>query len=132
MTRVSLAHLGPDALKQAIEQIGSQKPKRSKYSNVRTEYESDQGFVRTYDSKGEADHAAKLDYGIRAALIKWWLPQVTIPLPGGVKYRADFMVAWADGRITFQDFKGADTQDSINKRKQVLQFFGIDVEIVKR
>lgn len=137
----SISSLGPAAQRQIIEQIAmdnqrraeaATKPvKRSKYGNIRTEYKSCQGFSRIYDSKGEAGHAAMLDQGIVAGLVRLWLPQVTIPLQGGVKYRADFLVVWADGRIVFQDFKGTDTQESINKRKQVREGFSIDVEIVK-
>lgn len=105
--------------------------KRTKYGAIRTTYSSVQGFTRTFDSKGEARHAELLDGGIKAGLVSWWLPQVTIPLQGGVKYRADFQVMWADGRLVFQDFKGADTQASINKRKQVAEGFGITVELVR-
>lgn len=109
-------------------------PKPSKYRNRRTVYRSIQGFERTYDSKKEADFAANLDHQLRAGLIGWWLPQPSFPLPGGVTYRADFLIMNMVLRIPqFYDVKGGarDTQASINKRKQVKDLFGIDVEIVK-
>ena len=132
-SRVSLVNLGPDALRQAKEQILAQArpPKKSKYSNVRTAYKSTQGFERIYDSKGEARYAATLDHGIEAGLIKWWLPQVPIPLPGGVKLVVDFLVQWTD-RLAFMDFKGVLTREAANKIKQANSLFGIDVELVRK
>lgn len=104
-------------------------PKRSKYGAVKTVYRSIQGFERTYDSKREAAFAAELDLRIKAGDVAWWLPQVPIPLPGGVTYRADFMVMLTV--LRFYDVKGFDTPASILKRKQVKALFGIDVEIVR-
>ena len=129
---ISLDKLGPLARQQAIEKIGAQEAKKPKYGNKRTPYRSRQGFSRIYDSGGEARYASILDQGIDTGLIKWWLPQVTFPLPGKVSYRADFLIVWADGRISVQDFKGFDTQESRNKRKQVLDLFGVDVELVRK
>jgi hypothetical protein len=165
----SVLSLGPDAQRQAREQIvadeqrralaakpicgtclgtgimprfdgrdcrcpecrGSGEPgTRRKFGNIPTVYKSTQGFERRYDSTGEANYAATLDQGIAAGLVKWWLPQVAFPLPGGVTYRCDFVVQWTD-RLAVIDFKGADTQSSINKRKQVKACFGIEVELVR-
>lgn len=108
-------------------------PARSKYGAIRTEYRSTQGFARIYDSKLEANHAATLDLLIRAGEVARWLPQVPIPLPGGVKLVVDFLV-WPQGggEPTWQDCKGTETQASKNKRKQTKDLFGIDVEIVRR
>ncbi len=128
----SLMQLGPAARAQAIAQIQGEGPKRSKYGNHKTPYKSRQGFKRTYDSALEARHAAQFDLGIETGLIKWWLPQVPFPLPGKVTYRADFLVAWADGRLSVIDAKGHDTQSSTNKRKQVADLFGIEVELVRK
>lgn len=106
------------------------KPKRAKYGNTRTAYRSDQGFERVYDSKAEAAYAMMLDRGRVSGLVLWWLPQVAVPLTGGVIYRMDFLVQWTD-RLAFVDVKGTDTQASINKRKQVKACFGIEVEVVR-
>jgi Protein of unknown function (DUF1064) len=106
-------------------------PKRaSKYNAVRTAYKSVQGFERVYDSKAEAEFASSLDLMIQCKGVIRWLPQIPIPLPGGVKYVADFLVFYTDGAHKYFDVKGRDTQASINKRKQVKAMFGIDVEIV--
>jgi len=129
----SLMQLGPAARAQAIAQIQGEGPKRSKYGNRKTPYKSRQGFKRTYDSALEARHAAQFDLGIETGLIKWWLPQVPFPLPGkNRKYRADFLVIWADGRVSVIDAKGADTQMSKLKRDQVAELFGVEVELVRK
>jgi hypothetical protein len=133
----SLASLGPDARRQAVAQITAQAalevaaPKRSKFGNRRTAHKSIQGFERIYDSKLEAGYAEVLDQDIRIGMVKWWTPQPRFPLPGGVVYVADFLVAHIDG-LRVVDTKGSDTQSSINKRKQVLACFGLEVEIVRR
>lgn len=118
------------ATSKAAERIYGPK-RKSKFNNTRTPHKSVQGFERVYDSKAEAAWAAQLDIGIQCDLVRWWLPQPSIPLPGGVVYRADFLVQYSD-RLAFVDVKGKDTQASINKRKQVKDLFGIDVELVRK
>lgn len=138
---ISLADLGPAARAQAVSKIAADVARhppgiilksghRNKYGAERTPYRSRQGFERVYDSKKEANQAMYLDGLIRSGSLKWWLPQVPIPLPGGVKYIADFLIGWSDGTVTFRDTKGKMTQASKNKIKQVKAMFGIDVEIV--
>ena len=104
--------------------------KLTKYRNVATIYKSVQGFERRYDSKKEAEQAAKFDNLLKIGMIAWWLPQISVPLPGGVIYRADFLVCWTKTGLQWFDVKGRDTQASINKRKQVKALYGISVEIV--
>ena len=137
--------LGPDVQRQIAEDY-RKRPVRSetdkawraayppetqprKYRNTPTIYKSIQGFERRYDSKKEAAHAAHLDHLIKCGPVSWWLPQVSIPLPGGVIYRADFLVMWRASGPSFVDVKGRDTQASINKRKQVFALYGITVEL---
>jgi hypothetical protein len=106
---------------------------RNKYNAKRTEYTSPLNGTRTYDSKAEAAYAAKLDIDRAAGIIDWWLPQVPIRLPGGVTYRADFLVNhWADGGddLEFVDVKGRDTAMSKLKRKQVADLYGIEIKVV--
>lgn len=131
---VSTSSIGERYQRQLAEKLQSQisratDQKPSKYRNKKTVYKSIQGFERRYDSKKEAAYAADLDKLIRAKDVLWWLPQVSIPLPGGVVYRADFLVHRNRG-VEFVDVKGRDTQASINKRKQVKALFGIYVRIV--
>jgi hypothetical protein len=140
----SIADFSPVYQRQIAEKLGQQKTVvraplplpanleyQSKFGNRRTAYKSVQGFERAYDSALEARTAAMYDLGINTGLIKAWLPQVPFLLPGGVRYVADFLVLWADGRVAFVDAKGRDTQASINKRKQVLALYGIEIELVR-
>lgn len=128
---ISLSDLSPSAQAQAARQIvGDIEGKPNKYHAQKCRYKSTQGFERVFDSKKEAAEAVKLDLALRAGIIKWWLPQVPIPLPGGVRYIADFLIGDLSGGVRWRDAKGRDTQASINKRRQVLAIYGIAVEIV--
>ena len=40
-------------------------------------------------------------------------------LPGGVRYTADFLVFWADGRVTVEDVKGMRTESYKAKKRMV-------------
>lgn len=104
----------------------------SKFNNRRTEVKSVQGFTYMADSALEARQAQQYDLGVTTKLIKWWQPQVGFRLPGGRRYRADFLVMWADGRVSVVDTKGADTDMSRLKRDQVRELYNIDVEIVRK
>lgn len=84
------------------------KKKSSKYNNEWTEYNG-----RKYQSKREARHAAELDLLIRSNEVVRWEPQFSIELeidgePIG-SYRIDFKVWWTDGRITYDEVKGYET-----------------------
>ncbi len=69
--------------------------KRSKYGNVRT---------NGYASKMEAAYADALrESGAH------WLEQVPLRLPGGVRYRVDFLVFCTDGTFEAVEVKGAVT-----------------------
>lgn len=124
------------AARQIAAQMARETPpepetRRNKYGAKRTEYKSLLGFTRIYDSMAEARYAASLDADVKIGLVRYWLPQVPFPLPGGVKYVADFMVIQTLGSIQFIDVKGRDTQASINKRKQVKALFGVDITIIQ-
>ena len=126
-SRLSVSEYRELAQSNPLFRALTEKPR--KFHNTPTVYKSTQGFERRYDSKKEADFAAKLDGEISLRLVLWWLPQPSIPLPGGVIYRADFLVCDSGGRVGFIDVKGRDTQASKNKRKQVFALFGIKVEL---
>jgi hypothetical protein len=64
----------------------------SKYRNKRTAYN---GII--YDSKAEASKAAELDLLVKAGEIDFYLRQIPFPLPGGIIYRADFLVFTKSG-----------------------------------
>ena len=122
------------ALAKLAATIGKRK---NKYHAERTPYNG-----ITYQSKKEAEHAIDNDLRIKAGEITFWLRQVSFDLPGGVKYRADFVEftqvantplyevhvidvkAWDKKLKKFRE-----TRESKNKRKQVNAIYGIEVEL---
>ena len=66
--------------------------RQNKYHAIKTEYKG-----RKYDSKAEAEYAARLDLEVGAGTVMWWIPQVTIPLTEDETYRIDFIVAEPNG-----------------------------------
>lgn len=78
---------------------------RSKYRNVRTEYNG-----RLYDSRAEANRAATLDTLTAAGQIRHWEPQPRFRLGCEENvYRADFLVWNIDGSTRAEDVKGVRT-----------------------
>ena len=84
------------------------KPKKSKFGNVKTEYNG-----KTYDSKLEASYAHIIDHKIKNGEIKSVVAQYPMPVKiNGVKickYVADFMVTFPDNRVEIWDAKGVET-----------------------
>lgn len=74
--------------------------------------------------------------------ICWFTRQVPFYLPGGIIWRADFLVVhkmWTDKGylkdkepVTVEDCKGVMTRVSTNKIKQVEAIYGFKVHIVKK
>jgi uncharacterized protein DUF1064 len=92
-----------------------------------------------FDSKLEAARYSELKLLRKSGAVKWFICQVPFRLPGGIIYRADFVVVWAasspepkDEQVTVEDCKGARTSVSINKIKQVEELYGIKVTIITR
>jgi hypothetical protein len=81
----------------------------------------------TFDSKAEAEFYGQLKLRKYAKDIRFFLRQVPFDLPGGIKYRADFMIKNNDGSIEFIDVKGIRTPTYIIKKKQVEQIYGIEI-----
>ena len=107
--------------------------RRSKYNNRRTRHVSLLCGERTYDSAFEARHAEYLDALVRAGELRAWVPQVSIPVPGLEKTRMviDFMLVHHDGRVTWQDTKGAEPTRDWKLKAELVRKYGIEVEIVK-
>lgn len=98
----------------------------SKYRNTKTVVDG-----ITFDSKLEARYYEQLKLRKAAGEVKWFLRQVTFELEGRVRYRADFLVVLTAGGTDVIDCKGFDTRSSINKRKQVLERYGVEVQLVR-
>ena len=106
------------------------KPKRrSKYRNVPTPGPGG----RVYASKLEARHAEVLEAQQRAGLIRGWLPQVSLPVPGTSRRMiVDFLVVRNDGTLVLQDTKGMVTRDWRIKAELVERALGVPVDIITR
>jgi hypothetical protein len=96
--------------------------KESKYHNKRTEVD---GIV--FDSKREADRWGELRLLLKAGEILGLFRQVPFLLPGGVIYRADFVILNRGGQYTVEDAKGVKTKEYAIKKRQMKAVHGIDI-----
>jgi Protein of unknown function (DUF1064) len=90
-----------------------------------------------FDSKLEAARYEELKLARQIGFVDWFICQTPFRLPGGIIYRADFLVVWSAKSnighcVTVEDCKGADTRVSINKRRQVEELYGFKVILIKR
>ena len=105
---------------------------RNKFNAMKTAYN---GVM--YDSKKEAEYAAKFDQLSKAAG-KDKVVKVERQIPfsfdhNGVhicKYILDFRLTMGDGRVRYLDIKGFETREFSIKRKLLRAFFGIEIEII--
>lgn len=97
-------------------------PKRpNKYGNRKTTVDG-----KTYDSAREAQRHSELKLLQRAGDIRGFAEQVTFILPGGVKYRADYVVLCNDGSYRVEDAKGVRTKE-YRIKKRLMAEMGIEI-----
>jgi len=92
---------------------------RTKYRAIRTEVDG-----RSFASKLEARRYKQLVELQKAHLIRWFTCQVPFYLAPGVKYVADFLIVYFDGRVVVEDVKGVETQAFKIKRKLFEPMYG--------
>lgn len=108
--------------------------KKSKYHNVKTEYNG-----QVFDSKLEARYCQELDLKLKAGLILAYERQVRFPftIDGQLicTYIADFVVKYptktAFPRIEVIDTKGIKTREYQIKKKLMKAIKGIDIIEIK-
>lgn len=101
--------------------------KPSKYRAQKTEVD---GF--TFDSKLEATYYKFLKLSQHHGTITYFHRQVPIHLPGNVKMVVDFLVFYADGKVSYEDVKGPKpTRDWINKKKTVEALYPFKINIIE-
>ena len=83
-----------------------------------------------FASKREARLYAELVLEKEAGGVLFFLRQVPLHLPGGVKYVVDFVVFYTDGRVRFLDAKGMETPEFKTKKKIVEATYPIEIECV--
>ena len=57
-----------------------------------------------------------------------FLRQPLFDLPGGTKYKADFLIFWEGGNVTVEDVKGHRTKEYIRSKKQVESLYPIEIQ----
>jgi len=80
-----------------------------------------------FPSKREAARYVQLTLARRGGEVLRFWRQVPFDLPGGVKYRLDFMVHWKDGNVTYEDVKGVRTPVYKLKKKQVEELYALKI-----
>lgn len=104
--------------------------KKNKFGAKKTEYKD-----RVYDSSKEAKRAFELDAMLRAGEIKKieHQPVYDIVINGELvcKYKADFRIEYADGRVVVEDVKGYKGGAAYAifriKKKLVKAVYGIEI-----
>jgi hypothetical protein len=99
--------------------------KRSKYGAVRTQVDG-----IWFDSKREAERYLVLKMSREVGQVLWFARQARFLLPGPEEYVCDFIVVWADGRVTVEDSKGFRTKEYRHKRRKMLTNYGIEIREV--
>ena len=82
-----------------------------------------------FQSKKEARYHDELLLRQKAGEVLFFLRQVPFDLPGGLKYRADFMEFWTNGSVKIIDVKGFKTKEFIRNKKMVEALYPIEIEI---
>ena len=107
--------------------ISKNTKKSSKYGNVKTEIDG-----HSFDSKAEARRYVELKMLQNEKEIKGFGLQPSFVLPGGIRYRPDFIICDADGRIWVEDVKGMETKDfKLKKKLWEAHYPWIELKIVK-
>lgn len=95
---------------------------RHKFNAKKTELDG----IR-FDSKKEARYYQELKLRQKAGEVLFFLRQVPFHLPGGVKYKLDFMEFLADGTVVLTDVKGYATKDYKMKKKMVESIYPVEI-----
>ena len=85
-----------------------------------------------FASKLEARRYSSLKLQQTAGAIRWFTRQIPFWLPGGVVYRADFLIVYSDGSIVVEDTKGFDTPASKTRRRIAEAVYGFKVRVLHR
>jgi hypothetical protein len=96
---------------------------RHKFNSKRTELDGIK-----FHSKKEGRYYLGLKERQKSGDILFFLRQVPVHLPGGVRYVVDFLEFWSDGTVHFTDVKGFKTETYILKKKIVEAEYPFKIE----
>ncbi len=81
-----------------------------------------------FPSLKEGKYYANLIIRQKAGEVLFFLRQVKLDLPAGLKYTVDFVEFWTDGTVHFVECKGMRTKDYIMRKKLAEEAFPITIE----
>jgi hypothetical protein len=85
----------------------------------------------TFDSTKEGEYYKQLKIAKKSGELINFYMQVPFRLPGKITYWLDFLEIWKENcDIRHTDCKGFATRVFINKKKQVEEIYGIEIEVV--
>lgn len=105
----------------------TQGKKPEKYNNKRVTCD---GIL--FQSIAEKDYYLHLKQLKAMKVVSYFLMQVPFLLPGGVKYRLDFLVFYTDGKVDHVDVKGSVTKEFKIKKRQVEDLYPVKINCVKK
>jgi len=86
-----------------------------------------------YSSQLEARHGAHLTTLRDSGAVLGFLRQVPFHFPDGTRYVCDFLVFWEDGRCTFEECKGRETEQwKIKERLLAYHFPWVELSIIRK
>lgn len=101
-------------------------PGENKYHAVKTAVDG-----ITFDSKAESRRYDELKLLLDHGLLKGFARQPSFVLPGGIRYRPDFIVCDADGVIYVEDVKGVRTQAfALKQRLWAVSYPWLELKII--
>jgi len=115
---------GPTTKTCKVDIIESPPKRKNKYSAKAVRIDD----IR-FDSTAEGKRYAELKQLQQAGEVIRFHRQVIFDLPGGTQYRVDFQIFWTDGRVTYEDVKGVQTETFRLKRRQVRALYNVEIEI---
>ena len=95
---------------------------RHKFNAQRTELDGIK-----FSSKREAQYYQELQFAVKSGDLLFFLRQVPLHLPGGVRYCIDFVEFWKNDEVRFVDTKGFRTPMYIAKKKMVEALYPIKI-----
>jgi hypothetical protein len=96
-----------------------------KFNAIRTELNGIK-----FSSKKEANYYGSLLQLQKNGEVLFFLQQIPFKLPGGITYRCDFEVFYADGHVEFVEVKGFMTQEAKIKLAQVEEIYNIPIKVI--
>lgn len=85
-----------------------------------------------FQSKAEADYYCDLKMWQSLGIVKYFLRQVPIYLPGRTKYVVDFIEFHSNGDVQYTDVKGIETTLFKTKKREIEAVYPIEIRVVKR